>query len=421
PGALSTTGSFAAITWGSGNKYLQVEMDPTGGTAYTNMGTQQLVSVPYSQYANTAGTLKIPFNATDSLATVMFTIENKNSTAILATSGEGSGVSGVSQNGAGLFGYSYSPVSAAIFGVNTSGGQGVRGISQLNHGISGESQSANFAGVYGYNNSGDGVSAISYSPSHSRVKAYNGGGGNAIDATATSGMGVYGYSNTNSAVFGANNSTSQSAVGGYNYNSGAGVTGYSQTGIGVVGNNGTAAWPAIQGTNNLGVGVKGVSASSAAAVEGINSGTGTGVKGTGTSGNGVSGNATTGIGVYAFSDNNRAVSANTNLGTALYGNSSFGNALETVGKIKLGGTGTTPAQGKVLTCDANGNATWEGAVAFSTTSLSSTSVPSGLAGTVVPFSGENYDLGSNYNPATRKFTAPTNGIYHFDVQIHWDF
>src|SRR5437868_1489794 len=43
-GAFSTTGFFAAITWGSNAKYLQVELDATGGTNYTNMGTQQLVS-----------------------------------------------------------------------------------------------------------------------------------------------------------------------------------------------------------------------------------------------------------------------------------------------------------------------------------------------------------------------------------------
>lgn len=42
------TGSFAAITWASGDKYVKVELDPTGGSSYTDMGTSQLVSVPYA-------------------------------------------------------------------------------------------------------------------------------------------------------------------------------------------------------------------------------------------------------------------------------------------------------------------------------------------------------------------------------------
>ena len=42
------TGTFAAINWASGLKYLQVEMDPAGGSSYTDMGTQQMLSVPYS-------------------------------------------------------------------------------------------------------------------------------------------------------------------------------------------------------------------------------------------------------------------------------------------------------------------------------------------------------------------------------------
>ncbi len=49
------TGTFSTISWGSGSKYLEVELDPTGGTSYTPVGTSQLLSVPYAVYANTAG------------------------------------------------------------------------------------------------------------------------------------------------------------------------------------------------------------------------------------------------------------------------------------------------------------------------------------------------------------------------------
>ncbi len=44
-------GTFATVNWGSGDKYLQVEIDPTGGIVYADMGTAQLLSVPYALYA----------------------------------------------------------------------------------------------------------------------------------------------------------------------------------------------------------------------------------------------------------------------------------------------------------------------------------------------------------------------------------
>lgn len=45
------TGTFAAIDWSSGDKFLQVEIDAAGGSSYTDMGTSQLLSVPYALYA----------------------------------------------------------------------------------------------------------------------------------------------------------------------------------------------------------------------------------------------------------------------------------------------------------------------------------------------------------------------------------
>jgi hypothetical protein len=47
------SGSFTGINWLSGSRYLQVEIDPAGGTSYTAVGTPtQMVSVPYAQGAN---------------------------------------------------------------------------------------------------------------------------------------------------------------------------------------------------------------------------------------------------------------------------------------------------------------------------------------------------------------------------------
>ena len=55
-GATDITGTFNAINWGGGTKFLQVEMDPAGTSNFIDMGTSQLLSVPYAIFANTAGT-----------------------------------------------------------------------------------------------------------------------------------------------------------------------------------------------------------------------------------------------------------------------------------------------------------------------------------------------------------------------------
>ncbi|MEO0788970.1 MAG: tail fiber domain-containing protein [Bacteroidota bacterium] len=44
-------GDLGSVNWGGDDHWLQVEMDPNGGTSYTNFGTSQLMSVPYAMYA----------------------------------------------------------------------------------------------------------------------------------------------------------------------------------------------------------------------------------------------------------------------------------------------------------------------------------------------------------------------------------
>ena len=46
------SGSFSNIAWASGDKYLKIEMDATGGNNYTLVGVSQLLSVPYAVYAD---------------------------------------------------------------------------------------------------------------------------------------------------------------------------------------------------------------------------------------------------------------------------------------------------------------------------------------------------------------------------------
>ena len=58
-GQGTTTGNgsqtnFADISWGASTHFLKIEMDVNGGTNYSFMGTNQMMSVPYSLYAKNA-------------------------------------------------------------------------------------------------------------------------------------------------------------------------------------------------------------------------------------------------------------------------------------------------------------------------------------------------------------------------------
>ena len=46
--------SFADISWGANTHFLKIEMDVNGGTNYSHMGTNQMMSVPYALYAENA-------------------------------------------------------------------------------------------------------------------------------------------------------------------------------------------------------------------------------------------------------------------------------------------------------------------------------------------------------------------------------
>ncbi|MCR9101746.1 MAG: tail fiber domain-containing protein [bacterium] len=54
-GGLPVSGTFADADWANHPYYLKVDIDPDGGTSYMNLGTSQLLSVPYAIYAGTAG------------------------------------------------------------------------------------------------------------------------------------------------------------------------------------------------------------------------------------------------------------------------------------------------------------------------------------------------------------------------------
>jgi hypothetical protein len=94
-GATNVTGTIAAVNWGTGAKFIQVEIDPNGGNTFINIGTAQLASVPYALNAASSGSLALPFSATQADPGVLFRLTN---------SGAGEAINGIS-TGTGRGGY----------------------------------------------------------------------------------------------------------------------------------------------------------------------------------------------------------------------------------------------------------------------------------------------------------------------------
>lgn len=63
------TSTFQSIPWNNGPYYLEVQMDPTGGSSFTPIGTQQLLSVPYALYAKSSYTAAGSFSSAISYST----------------------------------------------------------------------------------------------------------------------------------------------------------------------------------------------------------------------------------------------------------------------------------------------------------------------------------------------------------------
>ncbi|WP_205529480.1 collagen-like protein [Taibaiella koreensis] len=55
-GGTAVSGAMTDVDWSLGNKYVKVEIDPAGGSNYTDLGAAQLLSVPYALYAQTGAT-----------------------------------------------------------------------------------------------------------------------------------------------------------------------------------------------------------------------------------------------------------------------------------------------------------------------------------------------------------------------------
>lgn len=64
------TGTFSGVTWTDADQWMQVEMDPNGGTNFFLMGSSELLSVPYALYAEKVGVVNLALNDLTDVNTV---------------------------------------------------------------------------------------------------------------------------------------------------------------------------------------------------------------------------------------------------------------------------------------------------------------------------------------------------------------
>ncbi|MGB3006155.1 MAG: hypothetical protein WBC06_06585 [Chitinophagaceae bacterium] len=367
-GASNVTGTIAGVNWSVGAKYIQVEIDPNGGTSFINLGTAQLAAVPYSLFSTLSGDLVLPFNKTQADAGSLFKVTNSG-TGTGSTSLEGI-TNSIAGNAAAIKGI-VSPTSPGGFSTGLLGQN--NGTGGLGIGVTG-TQAGSGWGVYGTTPAGIGVYGLSTS-------------GTGVWGQSTSGTGVYGISNTNfGGLFEVTNTAST-----------ADALRATTAGTG-------ASW----------------------AIRGISSGTnGAGLfqqtNATNTSNNLQSNQA--GLGrAGLFNATNAASTANAvdinvaGTGFALRAASTNASpkALLTVGGLQL--TGIGEATNKLLASDATGNATWQNAAALGVVTATSPVLnfipkfsPSGtnLVNSLLFEDGTNVGL-STVTP-THKFTVSHGG------------
>ncbi|HEX4876130.1 MAG TPA: hypothetical protein VFV31_05620 [Chitinophagaceae bacterium] len=340
-GATSVTGTISGVNWAVGAKFIQVEIDPNGGTSFINIGTAQLASVPYSLFSSLAGDLVLPFNKTQADAGTLFKITNSNTSSAGATALEG-----LTNSTAGN--------ANAIIGTVTStapGGfsAGVRGINNGTGGLG--------IGVYG-SQAGNGWGVYGFTP-----------GGIGVNGASNTGFGLYGSSNSGTGLFGTSNTGS---AGIFNNTNAANAT--STLVASTVGTGSAAAFDVNNTASTaFALNVTSNGAGASRTIRAINSGLGSVLElaiNNAANSNNVFSSTQTGTGrsgliqIVNAANSNNALEVFTN-GTGWAANILSGNAtpkaLRTQGGLQF--TGIGEAANRLLTSDATGNATWQTAAA----------------------------------------------------------
>ncbi len=183
------SGTMAGIDWSTGDKFIQVEIDPAGGSTYADAGTTQLLSVPYATYANTAKKISMPYNETLANTNSLVRIENTNT---------GAGIEGANSNsGVAVLGSQTATTGStiAVKGVAASTANGIGatgGVTGVQGEVSPTAPGGYSAGLRGVNK-GTGGTGIG-------VIGYQAGSGWGVYGETPSGFGVYGLTTNSSAA-----------------------------------------------------------------------------------------------------------------------------------------------------------------------------------------------------------------------------
>ena len=81
------SGNFSSIDWGADKYFLKVEMDANGGSTYTEMGVQQLISVPYALNAKSADMADSVLNSDNDNTNELQTVSKTGNNLTLSNGG----------------------------------------------------------------------------------------------------------------------------------------------------------------------------------------------------------------------------------------------------------------------------------------------------------------------------------------------
>ena len=439
---VGTFGTLAVVNWANGGKYLQVEVDVNNTGTYTNMGTSQLISVPYALFAgNSATGPSGPAGPGGPTGPIGITGAGGGATGPTGPSGF-NGLNGITGNtgatgaigvtGAGATGPTGSTGidgatgSIGATGIGVTGSTGAQGI----QGVTGTTGDTGAQGLQG--NTGVGLTGAT------GAQGLTGNTG-ATGSVGATGIGVTGNTGAQG-IQGVTGSTGDTGPQGLQGNTGVGLTGATgatgangatgnngstgATGVGITGatgSNGTTGATGANGatgnngsTGAIGVGVTGATGSNgttgatgANGVTGNNGSTGaTGVGVTGATGsngttgatgaNGVTGNngstGATGVGVTGATGSNGTTGATGANGVTGNNGSTGATGVGVTGATGSNGTtgatgangvtgtnGTTGATGVGIT-GATGNNGATGATGIGTTGATGATGPNGTAG-----------------------------------------
>ncbi len=157
-------GTFSTIDWGQGPYFAEISIDQTGGTNYSSLGTQQLMSVPYALFAETSnnpGPQGAPgLNGQDGVSVINSFVQN-DSLYVTLSNGQtlNTGYVRGPQGIQGLMGNTGSTGSQGIQGpIGSTGLQGSQGIQGL-QGVAG----TNGVGIVSTVDNGNGTITFNYS------------------------------------------------------------------------------------------------------------------------------------------------------------------------------------------------------------------------------------------------------------------